>query len=162
MHRALVVLLALALFASPAGGRAAAQAAAGCAGSWLVRASLAGRDVVEDALVRFDADGALVVSGPPILPALPGDDERPYLASPGLGTWEADGEDGCRFTFVRVLAAEDGVPIGTLFVEGRATATADPRALDGTFDYARSGGTGRTSAEGTGTWSGTPIDLPTR
>jgi hypothetical protein len=162
MSRVLISSLVVGLaFVSWAGVRhtSAAQLAP-CSGSWLVHLNVEGRDVSEDDLLAFTADGTVTLYGPPVLPALPGQGEVPLSASTGLGVWEPMENGDCAFEVVRVLADDDGVGVGTLDV--RATATIDSTAgsIDGQFTYTRATGFGQTAASGSGTITGTPIDGP--
>ena len=161
MCRALVLVLVvcLATFANTSIGHASAAQDPGCAGSWLVHITLDGRDVVEDALIAFDDDGDVVVHGPPVMPALPGSGEVPLLASSGLGTWEITGEGECAFEYVRLLAADDGVGVGTLNVRGTA-AVDGAGGIDGSLTYIRATGFGQTAATSEGTFTGSPLDGP--
>ncbi len=142
------------------GGNASAAQLSPCSGSWLVHLNVEGRDVSEDDLMAFAADGSVTLYGAPILPALPGEGEVPLYASTGLGVWEPMENGDCAFEIVRVLAGDDGVGVGTLDL--RFTATLDRSAgnLDGQFTYVRSTGFGKTAASGAGTIRGTPIDGP--
>jgi hypothetical protein len=151
------------LFATLAGaglGSAHAAQDAVCAGSWLVHITVEGRDVVEDALIQFDEDGDVVVYGPPVMPALPGPGEVPLLASTGLGTWQSTGERECAFEFVRLLAGDDGVGVGTLNVRGTVSIEGAGDALAGSLTLTRSTAFGQTAATSDGTLSGTPLDGP--
>ena len=163
MRRALMSLVILPLcfatlaFASFGSARAAQDP--GCAGSWLIHITLDGRDVVEDALIAFDDDGDVVVHGPPVMPALPGSGEVPLQASAGLGTWQSTGEGECAFEYVRLLAADDGVGVGTLNVRGTA-ALDGAGGIDGSLTFIRGTGFGQTAATSVGTFTGTPLDGP--
>ena len=166
MPRALALLsslvLALCLAAlAPAGfGSAGARRDSGCTGSWLVQITVEGRDVVEGALIQFDENGDIVVHGPPVMPALPGAGEVPLLASAGLGAWQSTGERQCAFEFVRLLAGDDGVGVGTLNVRGAVTTERAGDGLEGSLSWVRSTAFGQTMATGNGTLSGTPLDGP--
>lgn len=166
MHRALglVGLLGLTLFLAPLAGAGSgstrAAQDAGCAGSWLVRITVEGRDVVEDALIQFDEDGDVVVYGPPVMPALPGVGEMPLLASTGLGMWQSTGERECAFEFVRLLAGDDGVGVGTLNVRGAVSIEGAGDGLEGSLTLTRSTAFGQTAATSDGALSGTPLDGP--
>jgi hypothetical protein len=131
-----------------------------CAGSWLVHLNVEGRDVSEDDLLAFAADGTVTLYGPPVLPALPGEGEIPLHASTGLGVWEPMENGDCAFEIVRVLGTDDGVGVGTLDIRATATLDRTVGSLDGQFTYARSTGFGKTAASGAGTITGTPIDGP--
>jgi len=131
-----------------------------CSGSWLVHLNVAGRDVSEDDLLAFAADGSVTLYGPPVLPALPGEGEFPLSASTGLGVWEPMENGGCAFEIVRVLAGDDGVGVGTLDLRFTVVLDRSAGSLDGQFTYARATGFGQTAASGSGGISGTPIDGP--
>jgi len=131
-----------------------------CSGSWLVHLSVEGRDVSEDGLIAFAADGSVTLYGPPVLPALPGEGEIALYSSAGLGVWEPMENGDCAFEIVRVLAGDDGVGVGTLDVRATATLDRTAGAIDGRFDYTRATGFGKTAASGSGTITGTPIDGP--
>ncbi len=137
---------------------AAQDEAAGCAGSWLVQITLEGRDVPEDALIRFDPDGTMTVSSPPVLPAMPGPGEEPLHASAGLGTWESSGEGACAFEVVRLLGSDDGVGVGTLNIRGTAARNDSGDGLDGSLTYIRGTGFGQTASTSDGTFTGFPLD----
>jgi hypothetical protein len=156
----LVRVLCLTTLASAGFGSAGAAQDSGCAGSWLVRITVDGRDVVEDALIQFDEDGDIVVHGPPVMPALPGSGEVPLLASAGLGVWQRTGERQCAFEFVRLLAGDDGVGIGTLNVRGAVTIERSGGELNGSLTLTRSTAFGQTAATSDGTLTGTPLDGP--
>ena len=164
MRRVLTPMLALVLcvaaVASAGFDLAGAAQDPGCAGSWLVHISLDGRDIVEDALIAFDDEGDIVVHHPPVMPALPGSGEVPLQASSGLGTWQSTGERECAFEYVRLLAGDDGIGVGTLNVRGVATVNRTGDALDGSLTYTRSTGFGQTAATSDGALSGTPLDGP--
>ena len=131
-----------------------------CSGSWLVHLNVAGRDVSEDDLLAFAADGSVNLYGPPVLPALPGEGEVPLYASTGLGVWQPMENGDCAFEVIRVLAGDDGVGVGTLDLRFTATLDHTAGSLDGHFDYARATGFGQTATSGSGTVTGTPIDGP--
>jgi hypothetical protein len=131
---------------------------AGCAGAWLVRITLDERDIDEEVLIAFAADGTVEVQAPPVLPALPGAGETPLPASGGLGAWEEIAPGECAFEFVRLLAAEDGVGLGTLDVRG--TAAIDDGNLSGSLTYTRATGFGQTAATAAGTFTGTSLSGP--
>jgi len=154
----LVLALCLAFLVSMRFGLARTAQDAGCAGSWLVHITVEGRDVVEDALIEFDDDGDVVVHSPPVMPALPGPGEVPLLASPGLGVWQSTSERDCAFEFVRLLADDDGVGVGTLDVRGVVTVEGD--GLDGSLTMTRSTAFGKTAATSEGTLSGRSLDGP--
>ena len=164
MRRTLISLstLVLCLAAVAPAGQDPADAAQNpsCAGSWLVHITLDGRDVVEDVLIAFEDDGDVEVHGPPVMPAMPGVEEVPLQASSGLGTWQSTGDQKCAFEYVRLLAAEDGVAVGTLDVRGMATVNEAGDELDGSLTYTRSTGFGQTAATSDGTFTGTPLDGP--
>ncbi len=161
MRRTLLVatLLLLCLVAARGPGPVArAGQAAGCAGSWLIEIAIEGRAGPEGALLRFAADGTLSVESPPVLPALPGEGETPLAASDGLGAWQALDDGGCAFEYVRLLAADDGVGLGTL--NARGTATANAEGIAGELTYVRATGFGQTAASASGRFSGTSLSGP--
>jgi hypothetical protein len=155
-----VLTLFLVALAGAGSGSARAAQDAGCAGSWLVHITVEGRAVVEDALIQFDEDGDVLVYGPPVMPALPGPGEVPLLASAGLGTWQSTGERECAFEFVRLLAGDDGVGVGTLNVRGAVTTEGAGDELAGSLTLTRSTAFGQTATTSDGTLSGTPLDGP--
>lgn len=156
----LVLAVCLATLAYVGFGSADAAQDSGCAGSWLVHITVEGRDVVEDALIQFAEDGDIIVHGPPVMPALPGPGEVPLLASAGLGTWQSTGERECAFEFVRLLAGDDGVGVGTLNVRGIVSMDGAGDRLEGSLSLTRSTAFGQTAATGEGTLSSTPLDGP--
>ena len=163
MRRALRSLLMLPLFfftfATVGFNPVRAMQEIDCAGSWLVHITLEGRDIVEDALIAFEDGGAVEVHGPPVMLALPGPEEVPLQASSGLGTWQSTGDGECAFEYVRLLADDDGVGVGTLNVRGMATVDGDG-AIDGSLTVVRSTGFGQTAATSEGAFSGTSLDGP--
>jgi hypothetical protein len=156
----LVLTLCLAALASAGFSSARAAQDAGCDGSWLVHITVEGRDVVEDALVQFDDAGDVVVYGPPVMPALPGPGEVPLQASAGLGTWQSTGERECAFEFVRLLADDDGIGVGTLNVRGSVMREDTDDGLEGSLTMTRSTPFGQTAATSEGTLTGTSLDGP--
>ncbi len=140
--------------------RAAQNGTTGCAGSWLVRITLEGRDVIEEALIQFEPDGAMAVHGPPVLPALAGPGEEPLQASTGLGSWQSTGEGSCAFEAVRLLGSDDGVGVGTLNIRGMVTIDDAGDGLDGLLTYTRATGFGQTAATVDGTLTGFSLDRP--
>jgi hypothetical protein len=130
-----------------------------CAGSWLVHITLGGRDIVEDALIRLEDGGAVEVHGPPVMLALPGPEEVPLQASSGVGSWQSTGDGECAFEYVRLLADDDGVAVGTLNVRGMA-AVDGAGEIEGSLTVVRSTGFGQTAATSDGTFSGTTLDGP--
>jgi hypothetical protein len=155
-----MLVLCLTVVANTSVATARAAQESGCAGSWLAHISLDGRDVIEDILIAFADDGDVEVHGPPVMPALPGAGEVPLLASSGLGTWQSTGEGECAFEYVRLLAGDDGVGVGTLNVRGMAIVNGEGDAVDGSLTYTRSTGFGKTAATSDGTFTGTPLDGP--
>ena len=161
MHRALVPLIVLCLVIIVYAGIDPARAQEpGCAGSWLIQITLDGRDVAEEALLALDPDGAAVLYSPPVLPALPGSGETALPASDGLGAWQALDGGGCAFEVVRVLAADDGVGVGTLDVRGTAEIESADASLAGSLEMVRATGFGQTAATASGSFTGTPLGGP--
>jgi hypothetical protein len=124
-----------------------------------VHITLEGRDVVEDALIAFEDDGDVEVHGPPVMPALPGAGEVPLQASSGLGTWQSTGDGECAFEYIRLLADDDGVGVGTLNVRGMASLQGTG-ALDGLLTVIRSTAFGQTATTSDGTLTGTTLGGP--
>ena len=163
MPRTIIPMMSLGLclaVIAPAGfGPARAAQDPGCAGSWLVHIALEGRGPVEDVLIAFEEGGEVEVHGPPVMPALPGPGEVPLQASSGLGTWQSTGGRECAFEYVRLLAGDDGIGVGTLNVRGVA-AVDGAGAIDGSLTVIRSTGFGQTAATSEGSFSGTTLDGP--
>ena len=136
---------------------AAPQASAGCEGQWLVQLSFEGRDAVEEAIAVFAADGGLVLHGPPVVPALPGGDDEPLHVSNAVGGWAPGSGVHCTFDVVRLLAAEDGVALGAVYLRGGIVIDDGGLGLTGTFTYDQSAGLGQTVSSGSGTLVGTSI-----
>ena len=136
---------------------AAAQEMSGCAGSWLVRISIEGRDVIEDGLVTFEPDGGLTLVSPPVVPPLPNTDGVPLSVSDGVGHWQASDDSACAFDLVRLLGDADGNGLGALYWRGTVEADSDGMGLSGSFNYAQSTPVGQTVANGAGSLTGTTL-----
>lgn len=167
MRRSLMLVLVLAMMLAAAGAFAivkrpavaeiARQAADGCGGSWRLALTFEGRDLVEETLGVFGADGQATLHSPAVVPALPGGDTEPFYASDAVGSWSATGADGCTFDAVRLLAAEDGAPLGSVYFRGTLTVDASGVGMGGTFTWDQATGFGKTVSSGSGTMAGAAI-----
>lgn len=161
MRKVLQFLTIVALFvglpALDVGQVGAAQEGPGCEGQWRLQITFDGRDLVEEAIAVFDADGALVWHTPPVVPALPEMGDEPLYASDTVGSWAGGSGVHCTFDVVRLLAAEDGAPLGAVNIRGGIVLDESGPGLTGTFTYDQSSGPGRTVASGGGTVVGTSM-----
>jgi hypothetical protein len=126
-------VLLLGLVATPRLGPTTAQEAAddpNFAGSWRVVISRAD-GVTVFSLQTYGADGTVLTSGLPVLPAPPGGEPGVVFQSLAHGVWEATGPDSAVFTFVHLRAGAEGQPLGTLTIRKTATLAADGQSFTG-------------------------------
>jgi hypothetical protein len=141
----------------PAEAEIVRQATDGCGGSWRLTLTFEGRDLVEETLAVFNADGQAALHSPAVVPALPGTDTEPFYASDAIGSWNATDANGCTFDAVRLLAAEDGTPLGSVYIRGTLAVDESGAGMDGTFTWDQATGFGKTVRGGTGTVTGAAI-----
>lgn len=141
----------------PAEAEVARQVANDCGGSWRLMLTFDGRDLVEETLGVFGPDGQVTLYSPAVVPALPGTDTEPFYASDAIGSWSGASATECAFDAVRLLAAGDGRPLGSVYFRGTLAVDESGAGLDGAFTWDQTTGFGKTVASGTGTIAGAAI-----
>ena len=100
-------------------------------GTWL-----SGTNVIDLAVVHWDADGNMTIQGAGgLAPVAPGPDGAlTYHTSPFMGVWEPEGERGIHITFTTANYDALGTLTGTVSVDAHPLASADGRSFwdDGT------------------------------
>jgi len=112
---------------------ASPMAGQGFVGSWRLTVSEAQAPPFL-ALGTFGADGTVVVSPPPVVPAAPHGPAIVVHTSAGHGAWEATGPDTAIVTFMLLAADAEGNPFAIRTVRASLTLDADGQSIDGEFE----------------------------
>jgi hypothetical protein len=109
--------------------------------------------------VTFAADGTLLVSIPPVLPAPEGAPVAQFEYSAGNGVWASTGERAVAFTFDLLATDDVGTPLGVFTVRGTLDLTEKGDGYDGSYDVVVTDPSGQVSPAGGGTITGTRMML---
>jgi hypothetical protein len=86
-------------------------------------------------LATFTPDGAVVLSGRAVRPALPGSPFKLTYFSTGHGTWQPDGDGSAAFTVVHLASDENGELRAITTVSGILEIAADGDSATGTETF---------------------------
>lgn len=105
-------------------------------------------------LVSHGAGGTLIGADPPVASPPPGMPVRALHISPGLGVWEAAGEDRAAVTFQQLVTDENGTLLSIVTVSGVRQLSADGKSFTTPYAYVAADPHGNVLDSGTGTVRG--------
>ena len=132
------------------------MAGQGFVGSWRLTVSEAQAPPFL-ALGTFGADGTVVVSPPPVVPAAPHGPAIVVHTSAGHGAWEVTGPDTAIVTFMLLAADAEGNPFATRTVRTILVLGADGQSFSGEFDATVANPEGNRMATESGTIKATRL-----